>query len=267
MLLSKRVLLLTNMFVFCLASLTLASDMIKIKVRDLEGRPIVGASVLTSWPGNVYVTDRRGEAKIEDAPKQRVSVVVRRIGYQTQGVIRNFTQRRQDISVVLHKPNVVVPKQTLEFVRQPVSLYGNRFWQLRRGDSEMRTKSYKQASASYSSVVRILGNDVFLDLTFTASEIGGDKTQFSGTESIRVYSAPWGKRIVGLKRTRFSRTETRLSQTGYEKKYGERHGSQRFPANRGKSIWANPVYTIDNRGKDADDIGMAGLLNFYVVLQ
>ena len=272
MLFSKRVLLLSNLIVLCLASLTLAGDKIKVKVFDQAGRPIVGATVHANWQNtSYYTTERDGEVKIKDTPKQQVRILVRKAGYQSQEVKRDFTRRRQDISVTLKRAIVVPPppkrQQTLQFVGQRISRYGNRFWQLQNGDSEMRTKSYKQASAAYRSVVRIVGNDVFLDLTFTATELEGDKTRFSGTDTIKVYSAPYGKRIVGLKKKRSSITERRLFQSGYEKKYGERHGSQRFPATRGESIWSNPVYTIDNRGKDADDIGMAGLLNFYVILQ
>lgn len=266
MLFSKRVLLLSNLFVLCLASLTLAGDKIEVKVIDQAGRPIAGAKVRASWQGIAQFTDRRGEVKIKDTPKQRVLIVVDKAGYQQQSVKRDFTRKRRDITVTL-RPAVVVPKRALGLVRQQISRYGNRFWQLQNGDSEMRTKSYKQASAGYRSAIRIVGRDVFLDLTFTATEIEGDKTRFSGTETIKVYSAPYGKEIVGLKKTRSSRTVRRLFQSGYEKKYGERHGSQSFPATRGESMWFNTVYTIDNRGKDADDIGMAGLLNFYVVLQ
>ena len=270
MLFPKRVLLLSNFIVLSLASLTLAGDKIEVKVFDQTGRPVVGATVRASWQGIRHLTDRRGEAKIKNTPKSRVSIVVEKAGYQPQSAIRDFSRRRQDISVTLKRAIIVPPpksQQTIQFVGQRISRYGNRFWQLQNGDSEMRTKSHKQASAAYRSVVRIVGNDVYLDLTFTATELEGDKTRFSGTDTIKVYSAPYGKRIVGLKKKRSSNTARRLLQSGYEKKYGERHGSQRFPATRGESIWSNPVYTIDNRGKDADDIGMEGVLYFYVVLQ
>ncbi len=157
-------------------------------------------------------------------------------------------------------------RQTVKLVEFPVNKFGAQFWTHRNGDTEMRTKSSKRAAAGYSSRLEIVGDTVQLKLYFSALEIEGDRTAFYGELPCTVFRAPTGKRIVGLRTVSNSAPQKTLEQTGSVVKYGEQHGLKPFPA-VANPIWRNLLYTVDSRGKDAADIGISGVLNFYVVLE
>ena len=256
---------------------------IEILVTDTHGKPVPYPNVTATWLKSFvpFKGDRQGIVRLP-APLAGT-------GYQFSAGGKGFRPRRSrkfNFSERLRKgaengakfryiirltrdttastTTTSRPKR-IETVQYPVSLYGSNFWKLVRGDSEMATNGNKYASAEYRATISVEGNRIWLKLNFNVKEHGGDQTEFLGVERMIVYTAPAGRRIVGIKSSsRATFGMAPLSANDRKQHIGKFHGKGNFDKD---GIWEFAKYRLDSRGKDGDDIGIEGMLNFYVLLE
>lgn len=154
---------------------------------------------------------------------------------------------------------VIVSQNT---VRVGAEVKGIGSFRRKWGDDEMNTQPGRKTDLTVSSelLLNVAQTEVRIRVSFKCRERSGDETRYEGEVTRTVYTAPAGRRILGL-----DQPAKHMSYAYHDTIEGQAHGFFDLPVTG--SHWALLQCRVDGSGPtDGHLVGFEGWVDFQVVL-